>query len=147
MSRSPADAIASRSRPDGAHESDAEIRFEHCSDFGQSVWLDDLRRRLFTSGEFSRLITEDGLARRHIESLDFRKGYRRQHRLPDCLARHRVEPRYAGPMALYEALAIRDIRDAADLLRPVYDSTGRTDGFVSLEVSPVPRLRYQGNDR
>jgi transaldolase/glucose-6-phosphate isomerase len=39
-------------------------------------------------------------------------------------------------MALYEALAICDIRDAADLLRPVYDSTARTDGYVSLEVSP-----------
>ena len=39
-------------------------------------------------------------------------------------------------MALYEALAIRDIRDAADLLRPVYDATGRADGYVSLEVSP-----------
>jgi transaldolase/glucose-6-phosphate isomerase len=39
-------------------------------------------------------------------------------------------------MALYESLAIRDIRDAADLLRPVYDSTARADGYVSLEVSP-----------
>jgi transaldolase len=39
-------------------------------------------------------------------------------------------------MALYEALAIRDIRDAADLLRPVYDATSRADGYVSLEVSP-----------
>ena len=37
---------------------------------------------------------------------------------------------------LYEALAIRDIREAADLLRPVYDATGRADGYVSLEVSP-----------
>jgi transaldolase len=44
-------------------------------------------------------------------------------------------------MALYEALAIRDIRDAADLLRPVYDATARGDGFVSLEVSP-----YLGHD-
>jgi transaldolase/glucose-6-phosphate isomerase len=40
------------------------------------------------------------------------------------------------PMALYEALAIRDIRAAADLLRPVYDATAREDGYASLEVSP-----------
>jgi hypothetical protein len=39
-------------------------------------------------------------------------------------------------MAMYEALAIRDIRDAADVLRPVYDSTAGADGYVSMEVSP-----------
>ena len=103
--------------------------------FGQSVWLDDLRRSLFTSGEFTRLIAEDGLRgvtsnpsifeKAIAGSIDYRNA------LQDVERRGDMEP-----MALYEALAIRDIRDAADLLRPVYDSTARADGYVSLEVSP-----------
>jgi transaldolase/glucose-6-phosphate isomerase len=103
--------------------------------FGQSVWLDYLRRSLFTSGEFERLIAEDGLRgvtsnpsifeKAIAGSTDYLTG------LQDIQHRGDMEP-----MALYEALAIRDIRDAADLLRPVYDSTKRADGYVSLEVSP-----------
>ena len=52
-------------------------------------------------------------------------------------ALHRIEGVHdAEPIVLYESLAIGDIRDAADLLRPVYDATSRADGYVSLEVSP-----------
>jgi transaldolase / glucose-6-phosphate isomerase len=54
-----------------------------------------------------------------------------RHVLQEIEQRHDLEP-----MAMYQALAIRDIREAADLLRPVYDATGRVDGYVSLEVSP-----------
>jgi transaldolase / glucose-6-phosphate isomerase len=103
--------------------------------FGQSVWLDYLRRSLFTSGEFRRLILEDGLRGATSNPSIFDKAIAES---PDYLdALHGIE-RYAAmePVALYEALAIRDVRDAADLLRPVYDSTGRADGYVSLEVSP-----------
>jgi transaldolase/glucose-6-phosphate isomerase len=102
--------------------------------FGQSVWLDYLHRSLFTSGEFTRLITEDGLRGATSNPAIFEKaiaGVDYQQAL------HGIEGHDAmEPMALYETLAIRDIRDAADLLRPVYDSTVRADGYVSLEVSP-----------
>jgi transaldolase/glucose-6-phosphate isomerase len=135
MRSSPADVIASQSRPDGAHESDSDNPIRALQRFGQSVWLDDLRRSLFTSGEFSRLITEDGLRGATSNPSIFAKAIAGN---TDYLtALQDIESsRDMEPMALYEALAIRDIRDAADLLRPVYDSTGRTDGFVSLEVSP-----------
>ncbi len=103
--------------------------------FGQSVWLDYLRRSLFTSGEFRRLIAEDGLRGVTSNPSIFEKAIAGStdylNALQDIERRHDL-----APMALYEALAIRDIRDAADLLRPVYDATERADGYVSLEVSP-----------
>ena len=103
--------------------------------FGQSVWLDYLRRSLFTSGEFSRLIMEDGLRGVTSNPSIFEKAIAGSTDYLDAL--QDIERRGdLEPMALYEALAIRDIRQAADLLRPVYDATGRVDGYVSLEVSP-----------
>ena len=103
--------------------------------FGQSVWLDYLRRSLFTSGEFSRLIKEDGLRGVTSNPSIFEKAIAGSTDYLDAL--QDIERRRdLEPMALYEALAIRDIREAADLLRPVYDATGRVDGYVSLEVSP-----------
>ncbi len=103
--------------------------------FGQSVWLDYLRRSLFTSGEFKRLIDEDGLSGATSNPSIFEKAIAGS---TDYLNALQSIERHGDlePMALYEALAIRDIRDAADLLRPVYDRTARADGYVSLEVSP-----------
>lgn len=103
--------------------------------FGQSVWLDYLRRSLFTGGEFKRLIEEDGLRGATSNPSIFEKAIAGSTEYLDAL--HEIEGVHdAEPMVLYEALAIRDIRDAADLLRPVYDATLRADGYVSLEVSP-----------
>jgi len=135
MSRSPADVIATQSRPAGQHESDSGNPIRALQRFGQSVWLDDLRRSLFTSGEFSRLIAEDGLRGATSNPSIFAKAIAGNTDYLNAL-KEIESSRDMEPMALYEALAIRDIRDAADLLRPVYDSTGRADGFVSLEVSP-----------
>ena len=104
-------------------------------EFGQSLWLDDLRRSLFTSGEFSRLIAEDGLRgvtsnpsifERAFAADDEYRTFLRDIERADQMDRARA----------YELLAIRDVRDAADLLRPVYDLTDRADGYASLEVSP-----------
>jgi transaldolase/glucose-6-phosphate isomerase len=111
-------------------------RVKALQQFGQSVWLDDLRRDLFTSGEFQRLIDEDGLRGATSNPSIFAKAITGG---PEYLATvHELDPN--GSMtttALYEALAIRDIRDAADLLRPVHDATNGADGYVSLEVSPL----------
>jgi transaldolase len=103
--------------------------------FGQSVWLDDLRRNLFTSGTFARLIAEDGLRgvtsnpsileKAIVGSADYTAAIRQFARSGSMQA-----------LELYEALAIRDIRTAADLLRPLYDDTKRADGYASIEVSP-----------
>ena len=104
--------------------------------FGQSVWLDDLRRSLFTSGKFGRLIAEDGLRGVTSNPSIFEKAIVATTEYDALLSVIDGGNRMA-PVELYEALAIRDIQTAADLLRPVYQATGRADGYASLEVSPL----------
>jgi transaldolase/glucose-6-phosphate isomerase len=104
-------------------------------DFGQSVWLDYIRRNLITAGELKRLIVEDGLRGVTSNPSIFEKAIVGSTDYQDILD----DPQSRGldAKALYERIAIRDIQDAADLLRPVYDRTSRADGYVSLEVSPL----------
>ena len=108
--------------------------------YGQSVWLDYIRRNLITSGELKRLIDEDGLRGMTSNPSIFEKAIAGSTDYTDFLnslrGRHDLDAK-----ARYEMLAIRDIQDATDLMRPIYDSANRKDGFVSLEVSP-----YLAND-
>ncbi len=103
--------------------------------FGQSVWLDYIRRDLLTSGELKRLIDEDGLRGMTSNPTIFEKAIAGGSLYDDLLnsLRSRTDLDAKGR---YEILAIRDIQDAADFLRPVYQSSKRRDGYVSLEVSP-----------
>ena len=108
--------------------------------FGQSIWLDYIRRDLLKGGELKRLIDEDGLRGMTSNPAIFEKaiaGSTQYQDFLDSLA-NRADLDAKGR---YELLAIRDIQDAADLLRPVYQSTRKRDGYVSLEVSP-----YLAND-
>jgi transaldolase/glucose-6-phosphate isomerase len=103
--------------------------------FGQSIWLDYIRRDLLKGGELQRLITEDGLRGMTSNPAIFEKaiaGSTEYQDFLDSLA-SRADLDAKGR---YELLAIRDIQDAADLLAPVYRSTKKRDGYVSLEVSP-----------
>jgi transaldolase/glucose-6-phosphate isomerase len=102
---------------------------------GQSIWLDYIRRDLLKGGELQRLITDDGLRGMTSNPAIFEKAIAGSTQYQDFL------DSLAGRADLdakgrYELLAIRDIQDAADLLRPVYLSTKKRDGYVSLEVSP-----------
>ena len=102
--------------------------------FGQSIWLDYIRRDLMTTGELQRLITEDGLRGMTSNPSIFEKaieGGRYQDFLDSLADRNDLDAK-----GRYELLAIRDIQDAADILAPVYQSTQKHDGYVSLEVSP-----------
>ncbi len=103
--------------------------------YGQSVWLDYIRRNLLTSGELKRLIEEDGLRGMTSNPAIFEKAIAGSTDYTDLL-NSLAERDDLDAKARYEILAIRDIQDAADFLRPVYDSTRRRDGYVSLEVSP-----------
>jgi len=103
--------------------------------YGQSVWLDYIRRNLLTSGELKRLIEEDGLRGMTSNPAIFEKAIAGSTDYTDLL-NSLAERNDLDAKARYEILAIRDIQDAADFLRPVYDSTRRRDGYVSLEVSP-----------
>lgn len=110
---------------------------------GQSVWLDFLRRDLIDSGELSRRIREDGLAGVTTNPAIFERAISSG---PEYEARLDEAVRAVGsePLRVYEFLATADVRDAADLLRPVFDSTGGVDGYVSLEVSPERAHDTQG---
>ncbi len=108
--------------------------------YGQSVWLDYIRRDLFTTGELKRLISEDGLRGMTSNPAIFEKAIADSNYYTDLLQslKSRTDLDATGR---YEILAIRDIQDAADALRGVYDSSKCRDGYVSLEVSP-----YLAND-
>ena len=101
---------------------------------GQSVWLDYIRRDLIQSGELARLVAQDGVRGLTSNPAIFEKamaGGAEYEAAIKAAARAGLD---AG--ATYEALAIEDIRAAADVMRPVYDAAAGGDGFVSLEVSP-----------
>jgi transaldolase len=101
---------------------------------GQSVWLDDIDREHLRSGLFEQLIIQDGLSGAtgnptiFEHSIDHGTAYDEQMR--QLIAQGK------DAQAIYETLAMTDVRQVADLLRPTYERTGGQDGFVSIEVSP-----------
>ncbi len=103
--------------------------------FGQSVWLDYIRRNLIISGELGRLIEEDGLRGVTSNPAIFEKAITGSSDYRSIL--EGPEVRTLDPQTIYERLAVQDVQDAADALRPVYDQTSMRDGYVSLEVSPL----------
>src|SRR5215813_5041173 len=103
--------------------------------YGQSVWLDYIRRSLITSGELQRLLVEDGLRGVTSNPSIFEKAIVGSTDYKDIL--EASESRGLDAKSLYEKLAIRDIQNAADLLRPVYKRSKRRDGYVSLEIAPT----------
>ncbi len=105
-------------------------------EFGQSVWLDYIRRGLITSGELQRLVEDDGLRGITSNPAIFEKAITGSTDYAEALARLE-QRRDLDAKSRYEQLAIRDIQDAADVLLPVYTQTKRRDGFVSIEVSPL----------
>lgn len=103
--------------------------------FGQSIWLDYIRRDLLKGGELKRLIAEDGLRGMTSNPAIFEKAIAGSNEYQDFLDSLASRPNLDAK-GRYELLAIRDIQDAADLLAPVYYNTKKRDGYVSLEVSP-----------
>jgi len=102
---------------------------------GQSIWNDNIERKLLTSGELKRLIDEDGLSGVTSNPAIFEKAIAGSDLYSDQLRELAKEG--SGAQAIYEALAIQDIQMAADVLAGVYKETDGTDGFVSLECSPL----------
>jgi transaldolase len=107
---------------------------KHLIDFGQSPWLDFIERDLLVTGELTRLIDEWGLRGMTSNPAIFEKAIADTRQYDADIARLARDGLRA--QQVYEALAIDDVRKAADLFRPVYDATAAFDGYVSLEVSP-----------
>jgi transaldolase/transaldolase/glucose-6-phosphate isomerase len=102
---------------------------------GQSVWYDYITRDLLTSGTLARLITEDGLRGMTSNPTIFDKAIAGSRLYDDDIRRLSDEGR--SPGEIFEALAVADVRAACDVFIPLYEESGGTDGFVSLEVSPT----------
>ena len=117
-------------RPSEAGNSLAELQ-----KFGQSIWLDYIRRKLIASGELKRMTIEDHLCGITSNPSIFEKAIADSTDYDDFLT-SAAKNKDQDAMTLYEGLAIKDIKDAADVLRPIYERTQRVDGYVSLEVSP-----------
>jgi transaldolase/glucose-6-phosphate isomerase len=101
---------------------------------GQSFWYDNIQRSILTNGELARLITEFGVLGVTSNPAIFEKAITGSGDYDvqiETLVRTGAATR-----AIYEALAVADIQQAADLLEPVFQRTEGVDGYVSLEVSP-----------
>src|SRR6185437_6481817 len=111
-------------------------------DKGQALWLDFLSRRFLSDDGLKRLIEEDGLSGVTSNPSIFEKAIAESHEY-DASLQTVDEGDDVDVMALYERLAIEDIRHAARDLRPVYEKSRGADGFVSIEVSPYLAMDTQ----
>ena len=105
------------------------------ADFGQSVWFDYIQRSLIDGGELARMVKEDGLAGVTSNPAIFEKAIAGSRDYDGELSRA-ANVAAVDAKAVYEAIAVADVRSACDVLRTVYERTLRRDGYVSLEVSP-----------
>ena len=110
--------------------------------YGQSMWLDYIRRDLLTSGKLKTMIEDDGLRGMTSNPSIFEKAIAESSLYDDMLKSLSTRDDL-DTKGRYEQIAIRDIQDAADLLRPVYQESNFRDGYVSLEVSPLLALKTQ----
>src|SRR2546422_6146204 len=101
-----------------------------------------MRRSLITSGELQRMIDDDGLRGVTSNPAIFEKAIAGSTDYKDILTA--TDSRKLDAKTLYERIDVRDIQEAADLLRPVYDQSKKRDGYVSLEVSPTLAHETQG---
>ena len=101
---------------------------------GQSVWLDYLSRDLVDSGELARLVDDEGVRGMTSNPTIFQEAIKGSDTYDADVRRLGADGH--TPAAMFEAIAVDDISAACDVMRPVFDESGRTDGFVSLEVSP-----------
>lgn len=109
---------------------------------GQSIWLDLLDREIMNSGKLQSLIDEDDLRGLTSNPSIFEKAISGSDDYDDDIAL--LFKKYDNNSAIFFEMAIDDIQRAADNFKPVYDKTGGTDGFVSLEVSPYLALDTDG---
>jgi transaldolase / glucose-6-phosphate isomerase len=110
--------------------------------FGQSMWLDYIRRDLITTGSLKKMIQEDGLRGMTSNPAIFEKAIG-ESSLYDDMLKSLASRSDLDATARYEQIAIRDIQDVSDILRPVYEESKFRDGYVSLEVSPLLALKTQ----
>ncbi len=113
-------------------------------DKGESIWLDNIRRGMLDSGELERYIKNYALTGLTSNPTIFEHAIAGGSDYDASIKRHRDE-KAPDVESIFFELAIEDLTRAADLFRPVFDKTGGTDGFVSLELSPELADDTQGS--
>jgi transaldolase len=104
-------------------------------DMGQSIWLDNITRKLLSSGGLRRYIDEFAVTGLTSNPTIFEHAIKNSDAYDDAI-KGKISDGKSGEKLFFE-LAIEDLTQAADLFRPAYDRTGGLDGWVSLEVSPL----------
>ena len=104
------------------------------SAFGQSIWLDYIRRQMIDAGELKRLIDDDGLKGVTSNPAIFQKAIAGSTDYDEAI--RTLAQAGKSVEAIYQVLTVEDVQRAADLFRPLYDRVAGQDGFVSLEVNP-----------
>jgi len=104
------------------------------NEYGQSYWLDNLTRKKITSGELKKRIEEQGLRGVTSNPTIFDKAIAKSQDYDTQI--EELAKKGVDPLHIYDQLVIKDIQDACDVMRPVFDKTHGLDGYISLEVSP-----------
>ncbi|HEY4907637.1 MAG TPA: transaldolase [Candidatus Acidoferrum sp.] len=112
------------------------------NDFGQSPWMDYIRRDLLTGGGLKKMIDQDGLRGQTSNPTIFEKAITGGQFYSDIT--DSPEAKKLDAKGVYEKIAIRDVQDATDIFKGVYAETKHRDGYVSLEVSPLLANNTQG---
>jgi transaldolase len=103
-------------------------------EFGQSIWLDSISRRLLRTGQLKNLMESDRVTGVTSNPTIFENAIGETDDYDSDM--HRLHDQGESPEQIYLKLAIEDVREASDLLRREFDRTDGLDGYVSLEVSP-----------
>lgn len=104
-------------------------------EFGQSIWLDYLSRDIIQSGELENLVTHQGITGLTSNPAIFEKAI-----TGNVLYDADIEAGMRSGLPtykIYESLIFQDVRDACDILNPVYQQTNKLDGYVSIEIPPT----------
>ncbi len=110
--------------------------------YGQSPWLDFIRRNILINGDLKKMINEDGLRGMTSNPAIFEKAITAGDDYNDIIKA--PDAKSSTAIALYEKIAIRDVQDACDIFKSVHAETKGRDGYVSLEVSPNLAFDTQG---
>lgn len=113
--------------------------------YGQSYWLDNLTRTKIRSGEIEKRVSEQGLRGITSNPSIFHKAFAEGNEYDAQIKQLAQEGKTA--QEIYDALTVKDVQDACDILMPVYKKSKGTDGFVSLEVSPYLARDTEGTMR
>ncbi|HUI75210.1 MAG TPA: transaldolase [Candidatus Acidoferrum sp.] len=103
--------------------------------YGQSPWLDFIRRNILLNGDLKKMIRDDGLRGMTSNPAIFEKAIAGSDDYSDII--NAPATKSLDLKSIYEKIAIRDVQDAADIFRTVYDESKARDGYVSLEVAPT----------